>query len=1093
MKGDFSRIDFDLDPNLDRILIQQGRVQLDADWNVQSEVLSLRHRQAIRDIIGTSAFPAADAGYGIYIRQGIAFDGVRDVFDVRPSIAGRIAGRFAIDAWLILSEGQGGTILSCPDHKSHLRLSVEDKKMRVDFSQSHTEGRRETYKAFRPLPLERRIHIAVVAEHRQISFFINGRLEQRFRLRTPLVMDMSWLVIGADGSGQGPDHLFKGTIERLRILKHGRVMPGKSYCRFDDVSELIADWSFSVDEAGMLADTGPHRYHAFARLKDAPRSTPIELWMSAGRCYVDGAVCELTSDVRYDQQPDCPGLPNITMSKHSGRYLAYLRSWDRIITAVEDPSLRESALDGTDTSLRSRVVAQVRLWPLAKEDDPVLPLPPTAGTMRVRRTKGVPLAANHLYRFEIHQSGYASLKSGRHSEANDGLFVAHFGTVSDMVLTISVFEPPDLEPAALSNRRAELVNPGTGALCSVLIDTVEPGEHGHVKLKVILPQQFPSLTKPEEWLLRPIATFKWSSDNGSTAFSIRAIKTNLLTLDAPDGDVGPLNINDWVEINDEITILRGIPGQIRQICGLANNGGDSLEIELNSPLSDPIARSTSDIAGQRAVLRRWEPLTDVDGMISGERLLGIGETTLVTGGISVDFDSGYFENGDYWTVPLREPLEWPCDQNGERYLSKAGPKIRTAELAEIRIHNSRLHIRDLRPVFLPQTSKVSVPNRENYGVENLKTKITEVSETDQAFSNLTNTMIIERDSDQIESANQLVIEAEIIAQTDIETVDELEAALATTTIVSEPPEPSPRPIQATVWRRHEVLLPFAGSIKSTMSQHGIHCIDNRGNHIVLEHTRAGMKWVHRANCPIRDFIDAAFLTLEGHPHLLVSDQAGSSLRSTFFRYDKDADTWEELPPLPTPRTGMAVAVGDDILIAAGGERPGKNRPLALVEAYRPSTGQWFIMPELPYAVRGASAVVVAERLYLFGGVVNTLFGLRHHVTADILIYAWGDGENSIIGSLKSARKNAQVVLMGNTIFIIGGDSDQDEICPVEIFDMRAMSINTLLQPPSRRRNCGVIVHDNNLLLLGGQIGAKPDATIDVFLGFTYETRQDMVN
>lgn len=60
MKGDFSRNSFDRLKHFRRVLMQQGRVQLDSDWNEQVSIL-LHYMQALAaDIIGPYAGPAGD-------------------------------------------------------------------------------------------------------------------------------------------------------------------------------------------------------------------------------------------------------------------------------------------------------------------------------------------------------------------------------------------------------------------------------------------------------------------------------------------------------------------------------------------------------------------------------------------------------------------------------------------------------------------------------------------------------------------------------------------------------------------------------------------------------------------------------------------------------------------------------------------------------------------------------------------------------------------------------------------------------------------------------------------------------------------------
>ena len=63
MKGDFTRITFDLTKHYSRVLMQQGRVQLDADWNEQAAIL-LHYLQALAaDLIGPFGGPDGD-GFG---------------------------------------------------------------------------------------------------------------------------------------------------------------------------------------------------------------------------------------------------------------------------------------------------------------------------------------------------------------------------------------------------------------------------------------------------------------------------------------------------------------------------------------------------------------------------------------------------------------------------------------------------------------------------------------------------------------------------------------------------------------------------------------------------------------------------------------------------------------------------------------------------------------------------------------------------------------------------------------------------------------------------------------------------------------------
>ncbi|MEX1366647.1 MAG: DUF6519 domain-containing protein [Nannocystaceae bacterium] len=160
------------------------------------------------------------------------------------------------------------------------------------------------------------------------------------------------------------------------------------------------------------------------------------LRLRPGRYYVDGIRCELPGNsaeppdwVAFEDQPH---LPDAALPEVDGLYVVYLDVWERPITAVQDPSIREVALGGPDTSTRTQVVWQVKTLAVTTTD----PTPSCAtafgewdrliagptGMLEVRTEEPdestspclVPESAgfrglqNHLYRFVIHEGNYAA-------------------------------------------------------------------------------------------------------------------------------------------------------------------------------------------------------------------------------------------------------------------------------------------------------------------------------------------------------------------------------------------------------------------------------------------------------------------------------------------------------------------------------------------------------------------------------------------------------------------------------------------------------------------------------------------------------------
>src|SRR5439155_24365344 len=65
MKGDFTRDTFDPTKHYQQVLMQQGRAQLDADWNEQEALGQHRDQTTAADIIGGCGGPAEGAAFGV--------------------------------------------------------------------------------------------------------------------------------------------------------------------------------------------------------------------------------------------------------------------------------------------------------------------------------------------------------------------------------------------------------------------------------------------------------------------------------------------------------------------------------------------------------------------------------------------------------------------------------------------------------------------------------------------------------------------------------------------------------------------------------------------------------------------------------------------------------------------------------------------------------------------------------------------------------------------------------------------------------------------------------------------------------------------
>jgi hypothetical protein len=108
MRTDITRNTFDAAKNFSRVLNQQGRVQLDADWNEQVSILLHYLRALAADVIGQSAGPNAFCGFELIVglprlnallQPAPADDKVRDLFNQKKVLVS--PGRYYVDGLLV--------------------------------------------------------------------------------------------------------------------------------------------------------------------------------------------------------------------------------------------------------------------------------------------------------------------------------------------------------------------------------------------------------------------------------------------------------------------------------------------------------------------------------------------------------------------------------------------------------------------------------------------------------------------------------------------------------------------------------------------------------------------------------------------------------------------------------------------------------------------------------------------------------------------------------------------------------------------------------------------------------------------------------
>ena len=102
-----------------------------------------------------------------------------------------------------------------------------------------------------------------------------------------------------------------------------------------------------------------------------------QILIGPGRYYVDGLLCENPSQLSYDEQPflsvppaqDAASL--LAMTQNGQALQLYLQAWQRLVTALDDPSLHEPALGQADTTARVQTIWRVIARPVERKSSAI--------------------------------------------------------------------------------------------------------------------------------------------------------------------------------------------------------------------------------------------------------------------------------------------------------------------------------------------------------------------------------------------------------------------------------------------------------------------------------------------------------------------------------------------------------------------------------------------------------------------------------------------------------------------------------------------------------------------------------------------------
>jgi hypothetical protein len=456
----------------------------------------------------------------------------------------------------------------------------------------------------------------------------------------------------------------RGDFSRVRFnpnKQYTRVLEQQGRVALDaDANEQCAIDDFLLDTETRDI-VGPFGYPAREKESFHISVQGNSLAIGLGRYYVNGLLCINPEPLTYSQQsflihpdPTDASLLNSLAQGAIGVIQVWLEVWQRVVTALDDPCLREPALGQADTTERLQTVWRV-----------VASTPPQSSARRLTRA--------------------AFSRAALLPRPTQGLAAAAPSPVlEDCCAAMRVPPPTPVSPGKMT------ASTGTGSGECSCEPTPPAGYVGlENQLYRIEIHQGGDETR---------ATFKWSRENASVVVGITGVHGSQVYVDSvgPDANLG-FSSGQWVEVSDDSFLFGPDP---------PNQPGDLYQIQLVTPESLTVTMKNTVAAVDptlHACMRRWDQFGSYAG--SAGIALPVASAYVLENGISVQFTAGQYEPGDYWLIPARTAtgeIEWPpCDSDGSAFQPPRRTQVFRAPLACIQWDSAKRQpaVHDCRSPF----------------------------------------------------------------------------------------------------------------------------------------------------------------------------------------------------------------------------------------------------------------------------------------------------------------------------------------------------------------------------------------------------------
>jgi photosystem II stability/assembly factor-like uncharacterized protein len=751
MRGDFSRLTFRPEKHYSGVRLQQGRVQLDSEFNEHVDIEAYRDRETARDVIGRAGAPQDGGGFRVAIAtllRGVAAAGDRWAvgedgtvlrapagekawtLEPRPANSGRLnAVDFAADdlGWAVgdaaaiyrLASAGPAAAEALPEgvtadlHGVHVANATAAWAVGGGGTVLGYDGTDWTLQ-----------DSGIAATLRAVHFTDGGELGW--------AVGDAGTIIATDN--QGADWEVRGTPPGTGDL-HGVSVVDKEHCwvvgeqgtiLFFDGAQWTAQGSSPALTARLRAVVFTSAAEGTAVGDDATIASTTDGGATWTRAVVDGVSADLHGVAAVSDGGLVAVGDDVTLASDAGG------EWSHRPKLPVDANTHARAGRTLSISAGDMYVDGVRCENERTVSLSGQPEPPLAGLYRaagLTGTFGVYLQVQEQHLTAVEREELREVALGGPDTATRTRTVwqadlVKIGAPQPGCADVTAAVRPD-PPRGRLRARAKPAAVSAG-------DCIVPPSGGYERLENQLYRvEIHGRADSGDGM-----TFKWSRDNGSVVARLQLLETRPGTgVGKPTGTITVSDVgrdathgfapDQLVEITDEGRMLRGVPGVIAEIGEIRGN-------ELLLENLDEAPLTMADFP-DRPLVRRWDGRADVRPTAQEhDPATGLFERELESG-VFVAFADGpdpadSFRTGDYWTIPARTlsgAVEWPSEGGVPSFEQRHGPQLTVAPLALVAIdaEGRCSNVRDCRKLFPPLTDLVHMYYVGGDGQETMPTTL----------------------------------------------------------------------------------------------------------------------------------------------------------------------------------------------------------------------------------------------------------------------------------------------------------------------------------------------------------------------------------